>query len=85
MENKFYFKIQNGNCIEITGIKESSKKIVIPNKIDGLPVTHIGDGAFRGNQLQSVEIPNSVTHIGNWAFRGNQLQSVEIPNSVTHI
>ena len=82
---KFNYRKITHDTIEITGINSSNKKIVIPNKIDGFSVTHIGSGAFDGNQLQTVEIPNSVTHIGDWAFDGNQLQTVEIPNSVTHI
>jgi len=45
-------------------------------------VTHIGDGAFRRNQLTSVTIGNSVTHIGDEAFSGNQLTSVTIGNNV---
>ena len=36
--------------------------------------------------LQSVEIPNSVTEIGGWAFSGCAgLESIPIPNSVTSI
>jgi len=85
MEN-FIYRTINGDSIEIQGIRDyKTKELVIPREIQGLAVTHIGDWAFRGNQLTSVEIPNSVTHIGSGAFDGNQLTSVEIPNSVTHI
>ena len=59
----------------------------------GDSVITIGDYAFCGdftigsvgNQLISVNIPNSVTSIGSGAFYGNQLTSVTIPNSVTTI
>lgn len=53
----------------------------IPNS-----VTSIGDYAFSGCSLTSMEIPNSVTSIGIEAFSGcGGLTSVSIPNSVTSI
>ncbi|RDY58471.1 leucine-rich repeat domain-containing protein [Flagellimonas nanhaiensis] len=82
---KFYYTTVNGESIRIDGLRDYEEKIKIPSEIDGMVVTHIGSGAFRGNQLTSIEIPNSVTHIGSGAFDGNQLTSIEIPNSVTHI
>ena len=50
------------------------------------PVTSIGERAFIGRSLISVEIPNSVTIICRQAFEQcRALTSVEIPNSVTEI
>lgn len=65
----------------------------IPPYIQNLPVTAIGAqafsahgaGAFRGNQLTSVDIPDSVTHIGGRAFEGNRLTSVNLPASLMFI
>ena len=48
-------------------------------------VTHIGDGAFRGKQLEVVTIPEGVVNIGVAAFMRNQLRSVTIPESVRSI
>ena len=61
------------------------KDVVIPEKINGVPVTSIGEKAFYTNSLTSVVIPDSVTSIGNSAFRKNKLTSVIIPNSVATI
>jgi hypothetical protein len=69
----------------ITGYIGSEKDIVIPKKINKLPVVGIAEGAFADNQLTSVTIPNSVIGIGPGAFYQNQLTSVTIPNSVTSI
>ena len=59
--------------------------VVIPSSINGVPVTTIGEYAFRYNNLTSVVIPDSVTTIGGGAFERNYLTSIVIPNSVTTI
>ena len=81
--------INGDQGIEITGYNTSNpacgKNVVIPDKIDGKPVTSIGDSAFYNNQLTSVVIPGSVTSIGDNAFYVNELTSVVIPGSVKTI
>ncbi|GHV86974.1 hypothetical protein AGMMS50255_2700 [Spirochaetia bacterium] len=74
---------ENNGTITITGYKGETKNVTIPEKINGMPVTAIGDYAFESKQLTSVIIPNSVTSIGNIAFYENHLTSVTIPDSVT--
>ncbi|WP_282043108.1 leucine-rich repeat domain-containing protein [Winogradskyella flava] len=51
----------------------------------GNSITTIGAHAFRGNQLQSFNIPSSVTSIGDEAFRDNLLTSITIPGTITII
>ena len=48
-------------------------------------VAHIGDRAFRRNQLQAVTIPEGVVTIGAYAFYENELEAVTIPDSVDTI
>lgn len=83
-----YYAINSDNtAVTITDCDESATEIVIPNKIEGLPVTGISYGAFYlCTGLTSVTIPESVTSIGKSAFYlCTRLTSVTIPNSVTSI
>ena len=77
----------NNTFVIITKYTGSDVAVTIPDKIDGLPVTTIGDSAFYNiSSLTSVTIPNSVTSIGYRAFYVcTSLTSVTIPNSVISI
>jgi len=77
--------IADGNALKITAYTGEGTEVNIPSRIRNLPVTVIGDWAFRENKLTNVVIPNSVTHIGEGAFAANNLASIKIPNSVTYI
>jgi hypothetical protein len=71
--------------VGIIGYTGSSRSVVIPNEINGMPVTWIGEEAFAGKQLTSVSLPDSLIGIGERAFMGNFLTSVIIPNVVEYI
>ena len=77
----------NDGTITITQYTGPGGDVTIPDTINGLPVTSIGNYAFlyRGD-LSSVTIPNSVTAIGFAAFfQCNGLTSITIPDGVTTI
>lgn len=71
----------------ITRYNGNEKNVIIPNKIDNIVVTKIGDSCFTlNNEIISVEIPDTITHIGTCAFAGcEKLESITIPNSVETI
>ncbi len=71
----------------ITDYTGSANELVVPERIDGRTVTHIGSFAFIGcDSLQFVEFPDSVTSIGDSAFEDcNILQTIDLPNGITSI
>jgi hypothetical protein len=86
VQAQFTYTTNNG-AITITGYTGSGGDVIIPNTINGLPVTDIGDWAFYFcPSLISVTIPDSITNIGDDAFWGcESLTSIIIPDSVTSI
>jgi len=77
---------QAGNGIIIKRYKGSVVAVVIPEKIQSLPVREIGQGAFRDSKITSVVIPNLVTNIRESAFNGcKSLATVTIGESVAMI
>src|SRR5262245_50977113 len=85
-QGQFNYTNDNGR-ITITKYTGPGGTVIIPETIDGLPVTRIGDSAFyEFGGLDAVVIPNSVTSIGDSAFRlCFGLTNVTIGNSVTNI
>ena len=82
---QFNYTVTNGR-VSITGYLGTNSVVVIPDTINGLPVTAIAELAFVADtSLTSVTIPNTVVSIGDNAFAETGLSSVSIPNSVTSI
>ena len=64
-----YTYINNDTEISIVDYVGDDTNVVIPNTIDGLPVTEIGNYAFSGcSSIETVEIPSGITRIGYEAF-----------------
>jgi hypothetical protein len=84
-EAQFVYTNDNDG-ITITKYTGPGGAVTIPDMIDGLPVTRIGDSAFGESSLTAVVIPDGVTGIGNSAFSScYQLAEVTIGDSVTNI
>jgi hypothetical protein len=78
--------ITNNGAITITGYTGPGGAVNIPDQINGLPVTSIGDSAFYYCNLTKVRIGSSVTNMGAWAFAYCiSLTSVTLGSSVTSI
>lgn len=86
-KSQLEFIVENGSC-KITGLADTSlTEIIIPEEIDGKPVTVIDDDAFRNrDKLTHITIPPSVTRIGNFAFECcTGLTEIILPASVTDV
>jgi len=86
VDQQYAYTIAYGQ-ITITGYTGPDSALILPTTLNGLPVTFIGDSAFKGlTGLTRVTIPASVTRIEDSAFEGcTGLTGVTIPASVTRI
>ncbi|MFA6309128.1 MAG: leucine-rich repeat protein [Clostridia bacterium] len=87
---EYYYTIEGLNLrwvVEITRYTGEDAYVIIPDTIDGYPVTSIGNSAFSDHpELTGITIPESVKIIGNNAFGYcDKLSDITIPDSVTDI
>jgi hypothetical protein len=68
VQTEFSYSTNAGNTIAIMDYDGDGTNVVIPDVINGLPVTSIGDGAFASTSLSYIVVPGSITNIGNDAF-----------------
>ena len=77
------------NTVKIAEYRMSSfeKNVIIPETIDGRPVSVIGDGAFYSyDYIKNIVIPDGILSIENYAFLGcSSLETITIPDSVVTI
>lgn len=55
----------DGTLLSYSG---TALNITIPEKVNGITVTKVGDGVFANTDLTEIVLPRSVTEIGNSAF-----------------
>lgn len=82
----FSFSVSDGGVC-ISAYRKNEEALVVPDEIDGMPVTEIADKAFQKNDsLRRIVLPRGLTRIGHGAFREcTALERAEIPETVTAI
>ncbi len=83
----YQYTLQEDGTACITDYNGNEAEVILPDTLDGIPVTAVGEVAFAMlYDLKSVTIPSSVTAIGDSAFFGcTALESVTIPDSVVKL
>ena len=80
------YSINDDNTITITSYNGTDTDITIPNQINELPVTIIGQGAFWNSKIESVTIPDSVVELKEACFYScKNLTNISVPTSVKNI
>ncbi|HHA4397562.1 TPA: leucine-rich repeat protein [Enterococcus faecium] len=79
------FKVSGGS---ITGydVMLGGTDVVIPESINGTPITAIANSAFSNKGITSVTFPNTVTRIDRLAFDNNpDLTNIQLPSNLITI
>lgn len=58
--------------------------VTVPETVDGVPVTVIADGVFRGHpEITEIRLPETLTDLGEFVFDGcENLRSLKLPKSL---
>ncbi len=81
------YQILEDNSAEIISYFGKEPQVIIPDSLDGHPVSIIGPEAFKGNyELLSVELPDGIVEIGDSAFENcYELKEAELPDGLKSI
>ena len=80
--SEFDFDKSTGTIVKYLG---TSKEIIIPEKIEGVPVKIIGDSSFENIGIEKINIPFGIESIGCSAFSKNKIETISLPNSLKSI
>lgn len=84
-----YYEVnEETNEITIMGVvNEEISEVIVPDKINNVVVTRIGNHAFdECTFLSNIEIPYGIKNIGHYAFyKCTSLRNLELPNTVRYI
>lgn len=76
------YKVSN-NTVTITDCDLEATEVIIPEQIEGYPVTIIDGKAFSHcKKLTNITIPDSVIKIYSYAFQYSAITNITIPDSV---
>ncbi len=81
-----YYYVTGGVAFSYKGEDKSMTEYVIPESLDGTPVTQVWGSFANCTRLERVTIPDTVTYIGSFAFNNcTSLKQIDLPPSLNHI
>lgn len=86
--DKFKYSIDNDGDVELIAYCfYEDKYVIIPNEIEGKPVTRIGNDCFFDHpEIKTISFPNTLTSIGDNSFAlCKGLRELVLPDSITDI
>ena len=81
------YTVLEDETVRIDKVTDTSPSIVVPARIEGMPVSTIGVRAFKGmSKITTISLPNTLTSIENYAFMNcSSLNTCGVPSLVSHI
>ena len=82
-----WFVNEDGTLYFLEHLYDGSEELTVPDTVDGMPVTAIGDHCFSNcSSLTTVILPDGITTIGEEAFFGcTSMRGIFLPEGVTQI
>lgn len=77
--------VLDGGEVHITGYHGAEKVCVIPQEIDGLPVTRVRTDAFRNAEIDTLILPPTIFAVERYAFMGSTVREIYLYDSLYYI
>lgn len=85
-ENNYSTRVNYDGTVTICRFKHMvAGDLVLPDEINGMPVSEISGDAFSNCGLTSVVLPKGVKRIGEWAFAFGDFTEFVLPDGVTTV
>ena len=74
-----------GNAVTGVAAEAFREKGIVSVELPSAENFTVGESAFRGNNINELELNSGITEIGNNSFRDNRLTKVDVTSTVTRI
>ena len=74
-----------GNAVAGVAAEAFREKGIVSVELPSAENFTVGESAFRGNNINELELNSGITEIGNNSFRDNRLTKVDVPSTVARI
>lgn len=84
---EFVYQLIEDNTYCLMGYRGDEANVVIPDRVNGAPITVLFDKLFRGHsEITSIKIPDTVTDLGEFVFDGcESLRHIELPSQLARL